>query len=154
MGDNLPVDPDLGATPAPLLGPRAIVAVFVGGAVGALARHALGQWLDGHGTVPWGTFITNIGGAIALGLLLESLLLAGPDTGVRRDLRLGLGTGVLGGFTTYSTLAVQTHDLLAESVVVGIAYALGTVALGLLGALAGVRAARWLRGVVVNGRAA
>ena len=69
--------------------------------------------------------------------------------GVRRYLRLGLGTGVMGGYTTYSSFAVETVRLFGEggaAVFVGIGYALGSVVLGLAAAFAGMwLAARWSR---------
>lgn len=78
-------------------------------------------------------------GAFLLGALLEALAHRGPDTGGRRMLRLGLGTGVLGGFTTYSTLAVETA---ARAPGLGTAYLAASVLTGVLAGLAGVLTAR------------
>ena len=73
-----------------------------------------------------------------LGLLLELLSRRGPDVGARRLLRLGLGTGVMGGYTTYSTFALETVRLLeGGALLLGIGYALGSVLLGLAAAWAG-----------------
>src|SRR5699024_11239433 len=60
--------------------------------------------------LPVGTFLANISGAFLLGLLVESLSRRGADHGRRRDLRLLLGTGLLGGYTTYSALANDTRS--------------------------------------------
>lgn len=78
-------------------------------------------------------------GAFCLGLVLTILARLGPDEGRRRDLRLTLGTGLLGGFTTYSLLAVQTLQRLP---LLGLIYGLASVVLGVAAAGIGVRAAR------------
>nr|WP_241732239.1 CrcB family protein [Galbitalea soli] len=81
----------------------------------------------------------NLLGALALGVLLEALVRSGPDEGRRRAIRLFVGTGVLGGFTTYSTLAVTTAGLLGEGrAAVGLGYALGSVILGALATTLGI----------------
>jgi len=99
-----------GAARLPLL-----VAVAVGGAVGCLARYGIGLALPTPPTGwPTGTFLANLAGALLLGLLLEGLARTGPDTGWRQLARLGLGTGLLGAFTTYSTLAVELDLQLAR----------------------------------------
>jgi CrcB protein len=76
-------------------------------------------------------------------VLLEWLALRDPAG--RRDeaTRLLLGTGFLGGFTTYSALALQTDGLLRDDRAgLALAYALGTVVVGLLASVAGILAAR------------
>jgi CrcB protein len=72
-------------------------------------------------------------------VLLESLVRRGADEGRRRDIRLTIGTGVLGGFTTYSALATSTALLLMNGAAgVGIAYALATVFVGAGASWAGI----------------
>jgi CrcB protein len=117
--------------------------VFAGGVVGTAVRAALETAFPAQpGGWPWATFAINVTGAFLLGLLLETLARRGPDEGARQLLRLGLGTGVMGGYTTYSTFAVETVRLLgAGAVLSGLGYALGTVLLGLAAALAGGRMA-------------
>jgi CrcB protein len=129
---ELPLDPDPGPLSIPL-----IAWVAVGGAVGTAARYALTQWLPAGSGIPRGTLIANLIGAVVLGVLLETLARRGPDVGSLRRLRLAVGTGVCGGLTTYSTLAVET-DLLARHHRDGlaVAYAMGSVGAGI--ALAGV----------------
>ncbi|GAB48780.1 fluoride efflux transporter FluC [Mobilicoccus pelagius] len=120
--------------------PRLLAAVFVGGAIGTLLRAAVGTALPAAaGTWPWATFLVNLTGAFLLGLLLESLARSGPDVGGRRTLRLFAGTGLLGGYTTYSTFAVEITHLAAAP---ALAYATLTVSGGLLAAIAGVLLAR------------
>lgn len=124
--------------------------VFVGGALGTAIRAALEAAMPAQpGGWPWTTFAINVSGSFLLGLLLETLSRRGPDAGLRRYLRLGLGTGVMGGYTTYSTFAVETVRLFTlggGAVFVGLGYALGSVVLGLAGAFAGMWVAtRWSR---------
>ena len=124
--------------------------VLVGGAFGTAVRAALESAFPAQpGAWPWTTFAINVSGSFLLGLLLETLSRRGPDAGLRRYLRLGVGTGVMGGYTTYSTFAVETVRLLGlggAATFLGIGYALGSVVLGLLAASAGMwLAARWSR---------
>ena len=124
--------------------------VFAGGVLGTAVRAALESALPAQpGGWPWTTFAINVSGSFLLGLLLETLSRRGPDAGPRRYLRLGLGTGVMGGYTTYSTFAVEAVRLLGlggGAVFVGLGYALGSVLLGLAGAFAGMWVAtRWSR---------
>jgi CrcB protein len=114
--------------------------VAIGGVAGAPARYAISQALpSGTHAFPTATFVTNVAGALLLGFLLEALVRRGPDEGRRRSTRLLLGTGFCGAFTTYSTFAVDTDQLLRGGRVgVAVAYALGTVVLGLGATLSGV----------------
>lgn len=121
---------------------RQLLGVFAGGAAGCGLRALVGLWLPADGGLPAGTLAVNLAGAFLLGLLLQGLLLHGDDSGRRRRLRLVLGTGVLGGFTTYSSLAVETVDLLRAGAT-GLAggYLALTVLGGVLTAWAGIAAA-------------
>ena len=122
--------------------------VFAGGVLGTAVRAALESALPAQpGGWPWTTFAINVSGSFLLGLLLETLSRRGPDAGLRRYLRLELGTGVMGGYTTYSTFAVETVRLFGGGAVfIGVGYALGSVVLGLAAALAGMwLATRWSR---------
>lgn len=122
---------------------RSFVIVAAGGAVGTLARHGVGETITSDTLFPYATFVVNLSGSFLLGMLVTLLLLRGDDSGARRDGRLLLGTGVLGGYTTYSALAVETEQLLRlGEVQVGVVYALGTAVLGLVAALAGIATAR------------
>jgi CrcB protein len=124
--------------------------VLLGGVVGTPLRYAVGLALPTRpGAWPGGTLAVNLLGAFLLGVLLETLVRRGSDAGGRRLLRLGLGTGILGSFTTYSTLAVET-DLLLHAARPGLAaaYALVSVGAGLLASGLGIAAgaARHRRG--------
>lgn len=89
----------------------AAVTVGAGGAAGTLVRAGLAHtWVDAPGTLPGATLTVNLLGAFLLGVLLGRLALS-PDTGWRRTVRLGVGTGFMGGLTTYSTFMVEVTRL-------------------------------------------
>ncbi len=105
-------------------GPAVYLAAAAGGAIGGTLRWSLGELVpDGDG-FPWITFAINLTGSLALALLPAV-------AGVRRHpaLIVGLGPGLLGGYTTLSTYAEQGRALLAEGRpgLAG-AYLLGTLA--------------------------
>jgi fluoride exporter len=124
---------------------RLLGLVALGGAAGAPARWGLALWLPGPASGwPTATFTTNLVGAFALGLVLEALARRGPDEGRRRAVRLAVGTGFLGAFTTYSSFALEVDQYLRSGRVgLGAGYALATVAAGLLCAAAGVAVGWW-----------
>lgn len=142
---DVEVDEDSIGRPLPVhLTPSAIGLAFVGGSLGVLARAGLDHASPTSGGFPTTTFAINLLGALALAVLIETLAMRGPDAGRRRALRLLLGTGVLGGFTTYSALAVQTDALLRSGQPeLALSYAAGTVTLGLAASVAGIVGARW-----------
>jgi len=120
----------------------ALAAVWAGGVVGAGARVGITAAAPMM-TFPLVTFVINVVGAFALGLLLESLLHSRIDDGRQTVIRLAVGTGLLGGFTTYSTLAVDTVLLLRSGAsLAALGYAGGTVLVGVLASAAGVRLGR------------
>ncbi len=118
--------------------PRLVLAVAAGGAVGTLARHALTLALDPMASLPWGTLAANLLGSFLLGVVVAVV--------VSPVWRAAVGTGVLGGFTTYSAFAVQTSALATDRPAMALGYALATVvggwALALLGITVGRRARR------------
>jgi fluoride exporter len=89
---------------------RELAAVFVGGALGTVARVALATLVaPDPSRWPWPTFIVNIVGAFLLGYFTTRLLERLPVSSYRRPL---LGTGVCGGLTTFSTMQVETVRML------------------------------------------
>ncbi len=120
--------------------PSALAVVAVGGAIGTLGRYCVGLVFPvSPAGWPVATFMVNLVGAFALGLLLEALLRTGPDSGRRYLLRLAAGTGMLGAFTTYSTFAVDVILLVRDgSLVLAAAYAVLSVLFGVCAAGAGI----------------
>lgn len=118
--------------------PRLLAAVALGGAVGAVLRHAVGEAVPDGSGFPWTTFAINVSGAFALALL-PALAAARRS----RTLAVALGPGVLGGWTTLSATSEQGRSLLDQGrPALAAAYLLGT----LLTALAAVTvASHWSR---------
>jgi CrcB protein len=118
---------------------RYIALVFAGGALGTTVRYLVAAAIPTVAGLPIGTFCINVVGAFVLGMLLESLALRGPDTGMRRNARLFAGTGILGGFTTYSAFAVDADGLImAQDLGGSILYAIATIVVGALASVAGI----------------
>ncbi|HWF27615.1 MAG TPA: fluoride efflux transporter CrcB [Mycobacterium sp.] len=89
---------------------RELVAVFAGGALGALARAVLSTLAgDDSASWPWPTFTVNIVGAFLVGYFTTRLLERLPLSSYRRPL---LGTGLCGGLTTFSTMQVETLKMI------------------------------------------
>lgn len=118
---------------------RTLGYVVVGGAVGVLARAAIVTPICDPTAVPWATLGINVTGSLLLGVVVGWL------DGRRPHLRAFLGTGVLGGFTTYSAFAVETA-LRATSPWLAGALAAASVTGGVIGAVAGLIAGRRIAG--------
>jgi CrcB protein len=149
-----PVDPDVTPDDVASRGHLDVLAVIaLGGALGSAARYGVGQlWPTPHGQVPWSTFAVNAVGCFCLGLLMVWVVDVWPP---RRYVRPFLGVGVLGGFTTFSTYALDTRQLLAlEHPLRAGLYVCATLVAGLaavvLGALAGRGLTRSSRRVVAD----
>ncbi len=113
----------------------------LGGALGALTRWGVAEALPSSpGGWPWATLAVNLAGCLLVGLLLATLLARSPAPAWARPF---LAVGVLGGFTTYSTFAVDAV-LLADggAVVLAAGYVLASVVGGLLAVVAGLAAGR------------
>lgn len=139
------VDPDAGTlgevrAHRPVhLHPGYVLVVIAGGVFGALARYGLGTVLPAPGGWPVPTLVINVAGAFLLGGLLEALVRRGSDAGARRIIRLLAGTGFMGAFTTYSTLALETNTLLdAGRVTDGLLYLAATLIGGAAATVAGI----------------
>jgi CrcB protein len=119
------------------------LAVAVGGAVGAVARHGL--WLvttrQYGASFPWGTFAVNVIGCFLIG----AAFVAFDEHPSQPTLRALLMTGVLGGFTTFSAFALDVHGLAEAGFAWRAAtYAVATVALCLAGCWLGAALVRRL----------
>jgi fluoride exporter len=113
----------------------------LGGALGALARWALAAAMPhSPGGWPWSTLLVNLVGCLAIGVLLAVLLERFPDS---RRLRPFLAVGVLGGFTTYSTFAVDVVELTgAGRAPLAVAYVLASVLGGVFAVVVGLTIGR------------
>lgn len=142
---NEPEERDLLDEPAlPLLGlsAGALTVIFLGGALGTMSRYLLeAHHATGTGTFPWVTLLVNLTGSFAIGLLVPITEHAAPRVPLLRPLAL---IGFLGGWTTYSTLAVDATLLgkngdLATCLGYVVATVAGGLALVVLGHAAGRR---------------
>lgn len=120
--------------------------VALGGGAGSLLRYAVAAWfLPRVAMLPWPTFVVNVLGCFLMGGV-HQLLMSGRI--VSHVTALTLTTGFLGGFTTFSAFGLDAFKLLsAERLGWALAYVLGTVILGLLALLLGVRLMRLLTAV-------
>ncbi|MGY1744702.1 fluoride efflux transporter CrcB [Blastococcus sp. SYSU D00695] len=109
----------------------------VGGALGALARWGLSVAVPSSPTGwPWATLLANLTGCLLLGVLLGAVFARFPDRAWPRPL---LGTGVCGGYTTYSTFAVDVVRLVDDgAAAVAAGYVVASVVGGVLASAAGV----------------
>jgi len=112
--------------------------VFIGGSLGTATRAAFTLVIPPADGFPATIMGINLAGALLLGALLEALSRRGADAGTRRRIRLLLGTGFLGGFTTYSALATDSVLLLAGSPALALLNALGTLVLGAIATWLGI----------------
>lgn len=113
--------------------------IAAGGVIGAEARYGLG-FLIRPDDVPWATLIANASGSLLIGMLMVVLL---ELTAPHRLLRPFLGIGVLGGFTTFSAYAAETHALLDDGrVALALAYLAATPIIAVTFAYAGTALAR------------
>ena len=126
-------------TPAHHLNARLVALVALGGMLGTGGRYLIGTSIHGQIDWPTATFVENVVGSFLLGALLDALLRRGKESRRGRVMRLGLGTGVLGGFTTFSSLAMELERLLAHGALMTAAgYALASLTGGVLACLLGV----------------
>ncbi|MER6981015.1 fluoride efflux transporter CrcB, partial [Streptomyces carpinensis] len=123
-----------------------VAVVALGGVLGAFARYAaLLLWPTPPGGFPWATFWTNVVGCAVMGVFMVVIT---EVWAAHRLVRPFFGTGVLGGFTTFSTYAVDIQRLTdAGHPRTGLAYLAGTLCAALaavwIGATAARRVLRW-----------
>jgi CrcB protein len=122
--------------------------VGIGGFVGANARYVVAKWVGAltAGPFPLGTFLVNVSGSFLLGLL--GGLLAARLVPQSDNVRLALGVGFLGAFTTFSTFEFETHALFEDGVwLTALTNVFLSLFLGLLAVRAGlVLAKNWFGG--------
>ncbi len=121
--------------------PSVLLVIAIGGGLGTLARYGVSRVLPvAKDSFPWATFVTNLAGAFAIGVFLTLHFARVRPT---RWARPFFAVGFLGGFTTFSTLAVETVTLCKDGRAgLGIGYLLASVVAGLVCCSTGVVLAR------------
>ena len=133
----LPSPPD----PAPAPSLSTAVAVAAGGAIGTVARYEIGlAWPVASGAFPWTTLTINLVGSFVLGVVLT---VVAADSVAAHRTRAFAAVGVCGGFTTFSTVMVETVLLGRDGDAgLGALYTLVSLLAGLAAVVVGVMAAR------------
>jgi CrcB protein len=109
-----------------------LLVIALGGILGAEARYGLSRWVTHRpGTMPWSTVLINVVGAALIGALMSVV----DRGGAPRLLRPFVGVGILGGFTTFSTFAVDIDVLLNDG---RVGVAVGYLALSVAGCFVAV----------------
>ncbi|MCX5146886.1 CrcB family protein [Streptomyces sp. NBC_00320] len=131
-----------------------LTAIAAGGALGSSARYGAALlWPAGPGGFPWATFWANVIGCALIGVLMV-LISEGGRSAPHPLVRPFLGVGVLGGFTTFSTYAVDFSRLLEEGEPgTALAYAGLTVVAALGAVWAAASATRCAARLALRGRA-
>ena len=117
----------------------AYLAVGAGAFIGANLRYLLANWSAARwgDSFPYGTMIINVSGAFAIGLLLSTLT---TRAGLPAATRLFLITGLLGGYTTFSTYTWEALALATDGALLRcLAYVVGSNVLGLIGVWLGAK---------------
>lgn len=110
------------------------LAVSAGGVLGALGRYGLSE-LFGDAFWPWSTWLTNVSGALLIGVLMALIAEVWSDQYLLRPF---LGVGVLGGYTTLSTATLDVQDLVQHGRPgIGLLYLAGTLSAALVAVAAG-----------------
>ena len=114
-----------------------VLAVGVGGGLGALARYYIAGWVQPAGAAfNWGIFVVNITGGLLMGMIVEAGAL---KLNLSPELRSFLTVGILGGYTTFSTFSLDSVLLLQRGEYAQAAfYVIGSVALSILALFAGL----------------
>jgi fluoride exporter len=117
---------------------RAVAAVAIGAAIGGVLRYVIGQlFLQRFGPgFPYGTLFINVSGSFLIGIVAQLALTRA--LGMTPLLRLLLATGVLGGYTTFSTFSLDALTLLESGMLPALMYTLASVVLGFGGAALGI----------------
>jgi len=121
---------------------RILIAVAAGGAIGAAARYLFAGWVQRAigADYPWGVMAVNVAGCLVMGALTEAMAL---KWSVSPEVRAFLAVGILGGFTTFSSFALDTATLASRgTLMLPFGYVLGSVLLSIGGFYAGLHLVR------------
>lgn len=121
--------------------------VALGGAIGAVLRYQTGRWMTGWmgaqamTIFPWATLAVNAAGSLLMGLLAGWLVRTSPEGS--EQMRLLIGTGILGGFTTFSAFSLELAMLIERGqFTIAVLYAILSVSLGVTGLIFGLAVMR------------
>ena len=118
---------------------RSLFAILIGGGIGSVVRYlvTLGVTQRFGPGFPWATMLINVSGSLIIGVVFE--MSQTRAIGMSQTMRLFLMTGILGGYTTFSTFSLDMVLLFGErAAAFALLYAAGSVVLGLAGAFAGI----------------
>ncbi|KPV44046.1 fluoride efflux transporter CrcB [Alicyclobacillus ferrooxydans] len=121
-----------------------LIAIGVGGLIGGLFRYLVEVLVPTPMSLPLGTITVNLIGAMLLGLIY----FVADERQWPSWLRLGLGTGMIGAFTTFSTFSLELSELVARHVGLAIAYGFVSIVGGVLFVMFG----EWIGGLLLGGR--
>ncbi|AMD59147.1 MULTISPECIES: fluoride efflux transporter CrcB [Hyphomicrobiales] len=119
-----------------------IVLVAAGGAIGSVFRYLVGVWSVRLAGVnfPWGTLTVNVVGSFLIGLLVE---LVARRLNASMEMRLFLVTGVLGGFTTFSSFSLDAVSLFERGALgLSAVYVLASLSVSIAAVFAGLALGR------------
>jgi fluoride exporter len=124
---------------------RNCIAISLGAITGALSRYYLTLWFSDRFGVsfPYGTFLINISGCLAMGFFATFAL--NNVTIISPEVRLLVTTGFLGAYTTFSTYGFDTVGLLRNNIFTATFYWAGSAILGIISVQLGVILAQWWR---------
>jgi len=133
---------------------KTIFLVFLGGTLGTLVRFAIALTVPNLGDFPTSTFLVNVFGSFLIGILYAILVKRRKrDPEGATDLYRIFGSGVLGGFTTYSLFAFENARLIDSSdIVLTLCYGIGAVAAGVIACWLGLHLAKTFAKNAKNGR--
>lgn len=122
---------------------KPLILVMFGGGLGAGLRHLVGKLALGAlgPGLPWGTFAVNVVGGLAMGLLAGGLARFGDHAfaGHAPDVRLLLGVGLIGGFTTFSAFSLEAALMIERGqLLLASGYAIGSVVASIAALFAGL----------------
>lgn len=121
-----------------------IAAIALGGMLGALSRYGVDVAIEQRSSAvfPWSTFVINVSGCLIVGVILAAIVDRHHSP---QWLRLGLVVGFCGAYTTFSTFAQETLDLMEESrVAVAVANVAASATLGVIAVFVGERIGKLL----------
>ena len=119
-----------------------VLAVGFGGAFGAVSRYSLDRFIEqrADSAFPWATFAINVSGCFAVGFIIAAVV---DRHRAPHWLKAGLTIGFCGGYTTFSTFAQESLDLIeARDIAIAFASIGASVALGVLAVLVGIKVGR------------